>query len=466
MRRNTELYKPSLYNVIIPLKGGSALAYNGVSGALAVWTEMDRAIYDFIAVGAKTDEALAAAGTDKHLDLILDDLEKGMFVVGAGLDEHKRVERTVNLVRYDGRAASFTIAPTLACNFGCDYCYQSDSARLGAMTGDARRRVVEFVRKRSLGKRALGVTWYGGEPLLETDLVCSISDELAADCAGRGVSYSSSIVTNGYFLTSETARRLLGAKVTYAQVTMDGDRPTHDSRRVLKGGGPTFDRILKNVAESANVEGFTITIRVNVDRRNMSAVAGLLDSLSGAGLSRRENFRVYFAPVDVCSQECLRVIGEVMSLDEYAKAEANLFEMAMDKGLAVASLPFRLFSLCAAVKPNGFVVLPNGDVHKCWNTVSYPSERLCGIDEAGSIEDTPLYKDWSYGPLFAAPECRDCVILPNCTGGCAYKSKGAELSTSCVSLKRNIRERLVQYAVSRKAIEMDDVLERSDATHR
>ena len=457
MRKNISMYKPSLFNTLIPLKGGRTLAYNGVANALAVWDGTERGIYDLVAGGgANNDEALAAAGNDRYLSSVLEDLEKGRFVVDEHFDERKMADRVVNMARYDESRATFTIAPTLACNFACDYCYQNDEARLGTMSEETRREVLAFVKKRSEGRRGISVAWYGGEPLLAMDLVISMSEELAEHCASRNISYSSMVVTNGYLLTRETTERLLAAKIPSAQVTLDGGARSHDKRRILKGGGATFDRIVKNVAESALVEGFSITVRVNVDKRNRDSVDSLLASLREAGLTGRKNFNVYFARVEACSLECLRIIDEVMPLDEYARLETLFTEAAIDAGLACASLPVRLFSLCAAVKPNGFVLLPNGDVHKCWHTSSYPSERVCGLSEADSIEDMPNYKAWTSGSLFPHDDCEKCGILPNCTGGCADKARFG-LMASCISLKHNIRDKLVLYAISKEAITRDDL---------
>jgi uncharacterized protein len=457
MRKNISMYKPSLYNVLIPLKGERTLAYCGLTSALAVWDETERKIYDLVARGgADNGEALTFAGNDRYLSTVLENLEEGRFVVEELVEERKLVDRLVNMARYDERYETVTIAPTLACNFGCDYCYQNDAARLGPMSDETARKTIGFVKKRAEGRQGMFIAWYGGEPLLAADRVFSMSNELAGHCVSHHLSYSAQIVTNGYFLTRETAERLRAAKITQAQVTLDGDKPVHDQRRILKGGGATFDRILENVAEAVCVDGFSIILRVNIDNRNKDGVEGLLHRLREAGLSGRKNFQVYFAPVDICSQECLRVVDDVMRLDEYAGIEARLNRKAIDMGLACASLPPRLFSLCAAVKPNGFVVLPNGDVHKCWNTASYPSMRICGPDEVDSMEDSSLYRSWTSDPLFASDECDKCGVLPNCTGGCAHKARDG-LTTSCISLKHNIRGRLVLYAISKEAITWDDL---------
>jgi uncharacterized protein len=241
-------------------------------------------------------------------------------------------------------------------------------------------------------------------------------------------------------------------------LTLDGDGPVHDARRTLLGGGPTFDRIIKNIAGvlSSNEELY-ISVRVNIDRRNCDSIEALMDRMCAEGLDGRENLGMYFAPVDICSSECLKVADDIMPMREYAALEARLTELAASRGLYRPSMPHRAFGICAAVRPNGFVILPNGEVHKCWNTVSDPSQSLCGIDEIDGVWDSPLQKEWlDYDPLHS-PECGGCKFLANCAGGCANKARTG-YSDPCVSLKYNMREMLTLYAVSKGEIKPEDVL--------
>jgi uncharacterized protein len=106
--------------------------------------------------------------------------------------------------------------------------------------------------------------------------------------------------------------------------------------------------------------------------------------------------------------------------------------------------------LCGAAKKNGYVALPNGDLHKCWETVAMPVYRIGSI-----LDDIPVeaiseskWNDWS---PFDESECRDCVILPNCLGFCAYhfvyreNYSGNSAKSMCPSLKHEISQRLLLY---------------------
>jgi uncharacterized protein len=458
MKQNPEAYKVSGYNFFVPLTKGNTLVYNSIKNSLAVWDKPEREIYGMVSEGAGADEAMSVAGNERYLASVLENLRKGAFIVDRGTDERKKIDEAVKLIRFNDTRLSLTIAPTLACNFQCDYCYQGDHTNARVMSAEVSDKLLGFVKRRAAGKQSLGIAWYGGEPLLARDVLFSLSEKFISFCAGENISYGAMIVTNGYFLTRAVAERLAGLKVTSVQVTLDGDRDVHDQRRKLAGGGPTFDRILENLSDIVQDPNISlrISIRVNIDKRNCSSIEGLIDKLCEAGLAGRSNLAMYFAPVDVCSRECLKIATEVMPLEEYAKIETRLLKIASDRKLAAPSMPFRMFSLCAAVKPNGFVILPDGDVHKCWNTVSHPENRVCGIDDIDAADTAAIQAQWLGHEMFSLPECETCPVLVNCAGGCAHIARDG-LSKPCRSLKHNISDMLLLLALSRGAITEDDV---------
>jgi uncharacterized protein len=431
------------------------LVYNSVGNSFAVWDEFDREIYDIVAKGSGVERAMSVAGNERYLGSVLENLRKGSFIVDRGLDEREKIEKAVNLARFNDRHLTLTIAPTLLCNFACDYCYQGDHAGEASMSDDVSDKLLGFVKRKIAGKLSMNVAWYGGEPLLAKDILFRLSERLIAICKEQNVSYNSSIVTNGYLLTRDAAKRLIDLNVANAQVTLDGDRDVHDRRRPLEGGGATFDRLVENLVDVVEDQRLHINIRVNIDRRNRDSIEGLLNKLRDAGLAGRRNFSVYFAPVDVCSLECLKIASEVMPIEEYAELETRLLKIASELGLASLSMPFRMSSVCAAVRRNGFVILPNGDVHKCWNTVSYPDERIGSIYDIDGADSSENQKRWLERDLVALPECEECPILANCAGGCANMARKG-LMKPCRSLKYNISDRLLLLAISRGAIKEED----------
>lgn len=62
------------------------------------------------------------------------------------------------------------------------------------------------------------------------------------------------MVTNGYLLTDDKARMLRELGIRHLQITLDGSKKTHDSRRFLLGGKPTYDTIINNLENLLKVD--------------------------------------------------------------------------------------------------------------------------------------------------------------------------------------------------------------------
>jgi uncharacterized protein len=448
----------SRYNVIVNLRGGRALVYNSLSGATAI---LDPREYDLLtrAASAKLSKTNEATKT----------LLYGGFVVDDAMDELAVVEAEYRHQRYDTSGMVLTIAPTLACNFGCDYCFQGAHKPSGQMSIEVQDAVVGFVQKFAPTLKRLHVAWYGGEPLLAHNVIEMLSDRIIDVCAGAAISYDAMIVTNAYRLTPEIATSLYTRHVTVAQVTLDGTADYHDGRRALLGGQGTFERIIGNVCAVVDKVPLRIVIRINIDSRNSEGIPSLLCQLHDLGLAHRPNFSVYFAPVEAITEGCHGVAHACMSKSTYAALETDLHRQAFELGLAPLPYPKRFRGLCGALRPRGFVVVSNGDLHKCWDTVSMPQARVGTIFDTNVVDDNEQSKAWAQWSPFQNNSCRNCKLLPSCAGSCAHKlinpnqTLGEAASLPCPSWKYHIKERIVMIAERTGTITAKDY-ERSEVS--
>jgi uncharacterized protein len=107
--------------------------------------------------------------------------------------------------------------------------------------------------------------------------------------------------------------------------------------------------------------------------------------------------------------------------------------------------------------------VPNGDIHKCWDAVTFPEKRVGNIfDDVNILESADSNKaKWDTFNPFDNEICRSCKILPNCSGYCAHKfiyagdSKGESI-LPCPSIKYSLNERLVLRAERDGFITKDD----------
>ena len=445
----------SRYNIFVPLARGRTLAYNGMNGGLALWEGHEHDVYQRVIGG----EPIAMD------DPVVQSLVQGGFLIRSDVDELVALEEQYLAHRFDDRALILTIAPTLACNFGCDYCFQGQDKPGETMSQEVQDAIVALVHRAAPGIERLHVAWYGGEPLTRRGIIESLSDRFIALCDARGILYDASMVTNGYFLDADVARSLYLRRVRTVQVTIDGAPHYHDKRRVLLSGKPTFDRIARNLQAVVDSVPMTINIRVNIDHRNAEQIRGLIDHLDALGLAGRNTLRMYFAPVEAMTEGCHAVQSLTLTKRRYGELEAELCRHAFDKGLAPLPYPPRFHGTCAAVRPRGMVIVPSGDIHKCWDTVTFPQHAVGSIFAAavsGRLEETEAVQRWHGWTPFANETCRNCKILPNCSGACAYKflhpteTRGEAAVLPCPSWKYNIKERLVLRAERQGVITADD----------
>jgi uncharacterized protein len=230
----------------------------------------------------------------------------------------------------------------------------------------------------------------------------------------------------------------------------------------LLNGGATFDTIIANLKGAAAKFKGTINIRVNVDFRNSENISQLWRQLKQAGLAGINNLKIYYAPIEAITEFCHNVAGFSMTKEDYGKLEARLIRQTYKAVLTGPPYPPKHRGTCGAARPLGFVLNPNGDLYKCWDTVNKKDYKVGTIFDIDSVQDNPVYKSWlNWNPL-DDETCIRCKLLPSCAGGCAFKflyrvqTMGEAAEMPCISWRYNINERLLLRAEIGGFIKEDD----------
>lgn len=192
-----------------------------------------------------------------HIMRVLDEVSENHPLIGrlasrgviANYDEREAfaLQRTLSCAHAPVGGVSITICPTLACNFECPYCFATRGR--GKMTPEVQDDVVAFAARMldAANAKELTITWFGGEPLMATDVIEALSPRLIEVAEERGCKYEAWIFTNGHLLSQSVVDLLLRCRVTYVHIPLDGVGVTNDATRRLVGGGPTYQRIVDNL---------------------------------------------------------------------------------------------------------------------------------------------------------------------------------------------------------------------------
>ncbi len=376
-----------------------------------------------------------------HLQNLRRDLIKGKFLIPKQLDEIKLLKTKNQANRFGGHGLTLIIAPTLRCNFACEYCYVDRNAN--NMSLEVRSRIGWFFENKLPENTGTRIVWTGGDPSLAMDVVEDLSLRFIAACERKNCGYGADLITNGYLLNEKMRRHLKNSRITNVQISLDGSREFHNATRCLPSRKPTYDKILHNVEETC--DEFKVYLRINVDARNCAAIPELLDDLMNRGLAGRVS--VYFAHVDDVNENSAPYHASCLTPEQFAAIEASLVRLALENGFSlggrVLTRPVRTF--CGANSQHYYVIDPSGNLLKCYHDLGQAEKYGIGkLDVNGSEIVTNPYNllKWLGWDPFEIPECRNCKVLPLCMGGCSHKimNSGMVVDRGCLRLRFSMDE--------------------------
>lgn len=335
---------------------------------------------------------------------------------------------------------SLTICPTLNCNFRCPYCFENH--RIGKMSEEVQEQIITFIRRMVGTYRAnrISVTWFGGEPLLASDVIESLSQKIIEFADEKKIQYNATIVTNGYLLSQENIDMLYKYKVRSYQITFDGLEETHDKTRHLASGQGTFSKIVENLTQNKIIGHVSIRHNINEDNKEEENIVKKyvenMAKISGNNIS-------YYPAIVTNNEVALKNEEKVnyLELQEFAYQE-------MKK-------KFSQFSsyncnYCGAQSITFIVIDELGNLYKCW-------------EDSGKIEHSfGKINEWSpWRPIQTArnpqvlinyinsgggandKECEECIWLPVCKGGCPQRR--LYYTKACVPYRNNPEEFVLNY---------------------
>ncbi len=422
--------KESAYNLCARDADGNLYLFNTRRGSVHLMAADAYVAYRAAASSGAADVEDAAETRRKLID-------KG-FLVDDDADELAEIIAAHQQARESREQLDLLIAPSMACNLDCFYCFESNRYA-GRMRAEVQSNVERFVRRCfGSGTKRLDVTWYGGEPLLAFSVVEKLSERFLSVCEEFGGGYSAQIVTNGTLMSREKARRLASWKVKRAQITLDGPPELHDARRVPKNRKPTFYAILDGIEAAA--AHMPVTLRINVCRKVAARLEELLQILAARGLNRVVS--AYMAPLQRVTPMSSPALpshdAQLDALDGREAADLGLRfnDLLWKYGFAVSHrLPEPRCTACMADKAHSFLIEANGDVQKCYWTAGLRAEAAGRLTADGIVFLEP-HRKWQEWTASRPAECLHCIMLPVCLGRCPLRHLNRQ-SDYCPPIKHN-----------------------------
>ncbi|MGB7730407.1 MAG: radical SAM protein [Candidatus Acidiferrum sp.] len=423
--------KQSRYNIWAEAEDGGSYLFNGISGGLKHLSSHEREAVEAFTTGAYVDCSAK----------LLEGLVRGRMLIPDDANELKMLSDQYNRSRYDTSHFGVTLVTSLGCNFDCPYCFEAKHPSI--MDDEVQDAILTLLDDQLPKISSFAVNWFGGEPLVGKKPLLALSDRFIEKCDAAGVEYSAQMTTNGYLLTEPTCIELKERRVSSVQVGLDGPADVHDRMRPLADGRGSFTKIMENLHHA--VERFSVHVRVNISAENFDRVEQLFIALTAEGfagkLSVYPGQLVGVHNVTAPSSTYHGCFGH----RQFALAEQRFIDLAIQHGLASATLPEATTTPCTAVRSNELVIGSKGELYKCWESVGATSDVIGNIRNYRELNGR-MERWLKYDP-FQNQECRDCVALPVCMGGCAHHGMSAlHYENRCHTFRHTYEEQIVKYA--------------------
>ena len=398
--------KASSYNFTFPYEDdpGKTVLYNSRTNALAL---IENEKYEEF-------QAFCKNGCPIEDEELGKNLAYGGFLIDTDVDELELLRFSLFRSRFDVNHMGLTIAPTSDCNFRCIYCYEKENLRCSTMTEEIQESVVNYVKRVAPIISDLHISWYGGEPLLALDIIERLTEDIVLVCKENKISYSASIVTNGYLLTPKVAKKLGELHISNIQITLDGSREQHDKRRILRGGGPTFDRIIENLKVSKADLPCRVSIRINVDKNNIAEADEVVKILIENDL--RDICAPYLGMVENSNKTYHD--SACFCVQEFSELHYNF--KTRNQASLIGSYPQIVHNVCSADSISGIVIDSDGLIYKCWNDIGIKEQAIGSIQNDTAENERVMLDYIMYDPTTDS-ECKSCKYLPLCMGGCPHR---------------------------------------------
>lgn len=393
------------YNYYTSYKG-NIICLNGVTGTVFVLNEDEFNLMKKLMHDKNLQEKLPGL-TEK--------LVKARFLTASMEDEKNYLKELNRQVNHDG-TWHLILNPTQDCNFRCWYCYEKHPhGYMQPETAERIKYLVNHIFEKGETKHFF-LSWFGGEPLLYfKEIVYPLSIYIRQCAEEHQICFSNSITTNGFLLTEEVIEKCKQIELKDFQITLDGDRASHDKIR-NHHGEPSFDKIIQNcIALCSNYSEAVIKLRINYNTKNIRH--DFSEVLSDIPQDLRSRFYVQFQRIwQTYDKECNNGIVKKILEENFSKLKKQGFNLSVNAN-------YNKFGgiLCYADRINYANINYDGNVYKCTAQDYTPETALGYLDENGQIIwDKDKTAEIGKQAFFENSVCLNCKYLAVCGGPCFY----------------------------------------------
>ena len=314
------------------------------------------------------------------------------------------------------------------CNLACKYCFAEEGeyhGRRAMMSFEVGKKALDFLVANSGSRVNLEVDFFGGEPLMNWDVVKQLVEYGRSLEEPNHKKFRFTLTTNGVLLNDEIME-YLNKEMSNVVLSLDGRKEVNDRMRPFRTGKGSYDLIVpkfQKLAESRNQSNYYVRGTFTRDNLDFSEDVKHFADLGFKQMSIEPVVGPEEDPYSIREEDLPKIMEEYDKLAlEYIKREKegrgfNFFHFMIDlnQGPCVA----KRLSGCGS-GTEYLAVTPWGDLYPCHQFVGQ-EEFLMGNVDTG-VTRTDIRDEFKLCNVYAKEKCRKCFARFYCSGGCAANS--------------------------------------------
>ena len=320
------------------------------------------------------------------------------------------------------------------CNLNCGYCFASQGKYHGEralMSFEVGRRALDFLVENSGSRHNLEVDFFGGEPLMNFDVVKQLVAYARSVEKERGKNFRFTLTTNGMLIDDDVID-FCNREMSNVVLSLDGRKEINDRTRVDYAGNGSYNRIVPKFQKLVKARGGkNYYMRGTFTHANPDFTNDVFH-MADLGFTELSMEPVVCAPDDpaALTEQDLAVVKEqyeLLAFDMLRRKKEGKpitfyhYMLDLENGPCI----YKRISGCGS-GTEYMAVTPWGDLYPCHQFVGEEAYKLGDI--WSGVTNTALREEFRACNAYARPECRDCWAKLYCSGGCAanaYHASGS-----------------------------------------
>ena len=311
------------------------------------------------------------------------------------------------------------------CNLTCKYCFAEEGeyhGRRALMSFEVGKKALDFLIANSGNRVNLEVDFFGGEPLMNWDVVKQLVEYGRSREKECNKKFRFTITTNGVLLNDEIMD-FCNREMSNVVLSLDGRKEVNDRMRPFRNGSGSYDLIVpkfQKFAESRGTKDYFV--RGTFTRNNLDFSKDVLHfadlgfkklSIEPVVADPKEPYSIREEDLPQIMEEYDRLAKEFIKREKEGRGfQFFHFMIDLNQGPCVA----KRLSGCGS-GTEYLAVTPWGDFYPCHQFVGMEDFLLGNVDEG--ITNTKVRDEFKLCNVYAREKCRDCFARFYCSGGCA-----------------------------------------------